>query len=226
MSLTQQSLQPSRIEYVAVWDPLVRWGHWALVAAFAIAYLSAEEEGASPATLHIWGGYVVGALVLLRLAWGFVGPQRARFTDFIYRPATALHYFTGLLRGHARRYLGHSPAGGAMVVTLLVSLAATVGTGWIAYNSPSRAVQMTNPSHIAAAAYANGAEQQQEHRAAALAKSNGEESFVAELHDALANITLALVIMHVLGVGLASFVHRENLVAAMITGRKRARDGG
>lgn len=226
MSLTRQAVQPDRTEYVTVWDPIVRWGHWALVAAFAVAYLSAEEEGADPATLHVWGGYAVGAIVLLRAAWGFVGPQRARFTDFIYRPATALNYFTGLLRGHARRYLGHSPAGGAMVVALLVALAATVGTGWIAYDGPSQAAQVSRPLAVTATAYANGIGEEHENRTAFVANGEGEESFMAELHGTLANVTLALVIMHVLGVGLASFVHRENLVAAMITGRKRTPDKG
>jgi cytochrome b len=46
-----------------VWDPLVRFGHWALVAAFALAYFSAEEEAGGPDPLHVWGGYVVGAIV-------------------------------------------------------------------------------------------------------------------------------------------------------------------
>ena len=42
-----------------------------------------------------------------------------------------------------------------------------------------------------------------------------------EIHSALANATIGLILLHVFGVLVASFEHRENLVKAMITGRKR-----
>ena len=72
--------------YIKVWDPLVRVGHWTIVVAFIVAYLSGEELF----SVHVWAGYVVGATVLIRLIWGFIGPQRARFSDFIYTPRAVL----------------------------------------------------------------------------------------------------------------------------------------
>jgi cytochrome b len=60
-----------------------------------------------------------------------------------------------------------------------------------------------------------------EHRGRQEGGAERTESGIGEFHDLLADITMALVVMHILGVALASFVHRENLVLAMITGRKR-----
>jgi len=196
---------------VAVWDPFARIAHWALVAAFALAYLSAEEEGGSTAALHVLAGYAVGAIVALRILWGFIGPKHARFSDFVCGPVAVLRYLVDLVTGRARRYLGHSPAGAAMVIALLLCLAGTVATGVVAYGERGKGPLAADSTVIATAAYA-------EENAG---REGGEKSVVGELHGALANITLALVILHVLGVGLASYAHRENLVTAMISGKKR-----
>jgi cytochrome b len=204
--------------YLTVWDPIVRYGHWALVVAFAIAFLTAEEEGGSPDALHVWGGYIVGAIVVLRILWGFVGPKYARFGNFVCGPIAAAQYLFDLFRGHARRYLGHSPAGGAMVIALLVCLAGTVATGVVAYGERGKGPLAADGAPIATVAQAEENEGGGDNAEAA----EGKRPIVSEVHGALANITLALVVLHVLGVGLASYAHRENLVAAMLTGKKRA----
>ena len=203
----------------AVWDPFVRIGHWLLVIAFAVAYFTAEEESGSPDALHVWGGYLVGVIVVLRILWGVAGPKHARFRDFAYSPAAILRYLVNLLSGRARRYLGHSPAGGAMVIALLACLAATVATGIIAYGERGKGPLAAEQTIVVNAAY--GEEGKAEGETAEAEGSGGEESFVAELHGVLANFTLALVILHVAGVGLASIAHRENLVIAMVSGKKR-----
>ena len=201
MSLTKQETK------AVVWDPIVRCGHWALVVLFALAYLSAEEG--DPRGLHTWTGYVVGLIVVLRVLWGFVGSRHARFSDFAYSPKAVLRHARDLLRGRARRYMGHSPAGGVMVIALLLCLAATVGTGLVAYDERG-VVAGLNAIVVAP----NDGHQR-------IGDRERAESIVGELHSTLANVTLALVIIHVVGVGLASVLHRENLIAAMIDGRKR-----
>lgn len=208
--------------WVKVWDPVVRYGHWVLVVAFAVAYLSAEEDTASPDQLHVWGGYAVGAIVAIRVLWGFVGTVHARFSDFAYGPASALRYLADMLRGRARRYIGHSPAGAVMVFALLACLAGTVGTGIVAYGNAGRGPLAKAIVPVTSSARAEQGEMEQPG-----AEEPGEraESAVGEIHAALANITLGLVVLHILGVGLASVVHRENLVASMFSGRKRGAAG-
>jgi cytochrome b len=165
-----------------VWDPVVRVFHWSLVLSFVIAWLTTHSFEA----LHHWAGYAAAALVAVRLLWGGVGTPYARFSQFVHHPVTVLRYLQDMLNGRERRYLGHNPAGGAMIVALLIAMAATAFTGWM----------MTTDAYFGV-------------------------KWVGELHEFVAHGLLLLVLVHIGGVIFASYRHRENLVAAMITGQKR-----
>jgi len=86
-------------------------------------------------SLHVWTGYVLGALVVLRILWGFIGPEHARFGDFMFLPPVILGYLLDLARLRSKRYLGHSPAGAAMFFVPLRGMPAVVGTGLVVYES-------------------------------------------------------------------------------------------
>lgn len=116
---------PALPSSVPVWDPFVRFFHWTLGLAFALAWASAEEWS----WLHDLVGYTIMILVILRLAWGLVGTRHARFTSFLHSPAQVLAYLRGLALGRPRHYTGHNPAGGWMVVALLAMLLVTGLTG-------------------------------------------------------------------------------------------------
>jgi len=213
------STQTPAKDLIRVWDPLVRIGHWILVAGFFVAYLTEDDL----LSLHVWAGYAVGAVVILRVVWGFVGSRHARFTDFIYAPRVVVTYAKDLLVLRSRRYIGHSPAGGAMILILLVMLAATVYSGLMTYaleknSGPLASFAQSTPVHMVPAASADDDDDNN-----ASGEDRGE--FWEELHEVLSNLTLILVVLHIGGVLLASFAHRENLVRAMITGDKRPETG-
>ena len=208
---------------VPVWDPLVRVFHWMLVVSFFIAYLTEDEF----LTLHVWAGYLVGGLVVLRILWGFVGKRHARFADFVYPPRTVWSYVLDMLLFRSRRYLGHSPAGGAMVLALLVCLAGTVWTGLELYaveegKGPLAASVATGFPYPVGAAAADSGNREDDRDVSR--DGRGDDEFWEDIHEALANFTLFLVILHIGGVLLASTVHRENLTRSMVTGRKRRQD--
>jgi cytochrome b len=183
---------------IKVWDPVIRIGHWTLVTAFFTAYFTEDEF----LTAHVWAGYVIGVVVCFRLLWGLVGSDHARFKDFMRPPAATFRYLTDLVRGQSKRYLGHNPAGAAMILTLLIFLAATVFSGVVLYGMEESAGPL----------------------AAWVTENSDREEIWEELHEVFANLTLLLVVLHVIGVIFSSRAHRENLVKAMITGRKKISD--
>lgn len=191
---------------VKVWDIFVRVSHWVIVAGFFVAYVSEDDF----LTIHVWAGYTVGALVVLRILWGFVGPKHARFSDFVCGPGKVFSYARDLMMFRGKRHLGHSPAGGAMVLALLLGLTAITASGVVLYAVEENAGPL-------AGVFGEATTEAKNHD-----DESAAEEFLEEVHEVLANLVLILVILHVAGVALASLVHRENLARSMVTGRKRA----
>ncbi len=180
---------------IKVWDPLVRFFHWALVSAFTIAYFTGEDL----VTIHSWAGYLILILLFVRFIWGFVGTRYARFSDFVYSPENIIQFLKDTLRFNAKRYLGHNPAGGAMILLLMISLFITTSSG----------------------IFLLGAEEQAGPVAHWFTQSAGIwGDILEEVHEFFANFTLLLVFIHVTGVLVESLIHQENLVSSMITGLK------
>jgi cytochrome b len=237
------------VREVRVWDIAVRLAHWLLVAGFVTAYLTEGEEDVI--TIHTWAGYTVAAIVVWRVLWGFVGPEHARFRNFVRGPRAVFGYLAGLVRGgNGRggnaRYLGHNPAGGAMVLLLLASLAVTTGSGLTLYAVQEGAGPLAgivgaggagdaaggratpaDPAYAdearpAYAAREEGEEQEEREDGEGEAGGEGAGEWLGEVHELFANLSLFLVLLHVAGVVASSIAHGENLPRAMVTGTKRA----
>ncbi len=178
-----------------VWDRFIRIFHWSLVAAISLALVTGFLMGADALVWHLVGGLAATALVVVRVIWGFVGGTHARFAGFLPGPHTVLTH----LRDGAR-HLGHNPLGALMVLALLTVVVALAISGVFALGGLFK----TGPLVF--------------------------ESFAAgrtakDLHESLAWGLVVLIGLHLGGVAFESWRSRENLAAAMVSGRKDTRPG-
>lgn len=171
---------------VRVWDPVVRIFHWTVVLGVVLNYAVLDAGK----TAHRYIGYVVAAAVAIRLAWGFVGSRYARFAGFVVPPRDFASHATELVQRRHRRYVGHNPAGGWMIVALLGVLSVLCVTGWMQTLDVFWGVE-----------------------------------WIQTVHEVAANAVVAMAVVHVVAALAESAMHRENLVLAMFTGRKRPATG-
>lgn len=175
-----------------VWGLPTRVFHWSLAVLVILNFLTGEDEG----LLYAYCGYLVGLSVLFRVAWGAIGTRHARFADFVKPWSETRAYVVRLLRLRPPRYVGHNPLGGYMILAMLGTLALIVLTGMMAARGEGTTIPLFGwtPHWLAEAA--------------------------DEVHEAAGDLMMVLAAVHVGGVLVDGLLTRENLIAAMITGRK------
>lgn len=184
---------------VPVWDPFLRLFHWSLAAAIGVALVTSLVLPPTWVRLHIVSGTTGVALVVARIVWGFFGPTYARFASFVRGPTALIDHAKHLRKGGARHHIGHNPLGGAMIVAQIAAVLALGLTGTIALGGVLKSGPLAFLANFAAGNAAR------------------------ELHQAIGWGLVDLIVLHLGGVVFESLRGGENLVAAMVHGRKRAR---
>ena len=186
-----------RFAWVYVWDFPTRLFHWALVICVCTAWYIGDNRDFSNIEYHFYLGYTIGGLIVFRLFWGLIGPQPIRLANLIHGPTSAFGYLRTVFRREPSGTAGHNPIGSLSVLAMITSLAVQVSTGLFAEDD---------------GLFASGP----------LAEYVSSSTILQmnSIHFYNSRILLALIGLHIFA-GLFYLVwKRENLIGAMITGKK------
>jgi cytochrome b len=196
MSSGRQLDAPGPTRVIRVWDLPVRAVHWTVVALVATSVVTGFTGG-NVLRYHRLSGYAILTLVVFRVAWGFAGSGTARFSAFLRGPGAVLAFVRDTAALRRPLHAGHNPLAGWHVLALMASLLVQASTGLFANDD----IFFEGPL------------------AGVVSGSLGDA--LTEVHEANARILLALVGLHVAAVVFHLVVERQNLVTAMVTGRRR-----
>lgn len=178
-----------------VWDLPVRIFHWSLAGAFVAAFVT-NRLGVAYFKYHVWAGYAVLVLVLFRILWGVFGTRHALFKNFLCGPKAVLAYARTLFSAAGTHYAGHNPLGALMVVALLAGAGAQAILGLFSND------EIFNVGPLYGFV------------------TKDQSLVLTSLHRRLFYLLVAAIAAHVLAVIAHRIFKGENLVRAMITGRK------
>lgn len=205
------------------WDPIVKLTHWSIALA-VLANAVVTEEGSDA---HVWVGYALAAMLVLRLVWGLIGPPEARFAAFPPSPRRALAHLRDIAARRHPAHRSHNPLGALMVYAIWGCLAVIIGTGIGMAGLPGDGGRDTRVAAIAPGYIIPGeAEDEEAHELASRrADSRGErdgaeEGPLGEVHEVAANLLYALILLHLAGVLFESRRSGGRLVAAMLPGQR------
>lgn len=195
-SVEKQGEEAAGARWWRVWDAPTRLMHWLMVTFIALSWWTGEN---GQLDYHVYSGYAVLWLVLLRLYWGVAGSSTARFANFVRGPRAVVSYARGLHKRDTPPTHGHNPIGGISVLLLLGVMAVQLSLGLFAvdidglYSGPlSRYVSFDLGRDI------------------------------AKLHHTTFNVLLTVIGVHVVAVIFYLAYKRQNLMFPMITGRRKA----
>ena len=179
-----------------VWDLPTRLFHWLLVGAVLAALVTELIAPVWWLSWHVAAGYVVAALLLFRVVWALFGSEYSRLASFLYRPRQVIDYLRDLLRLRPPQYIGHNPAGAAMIFALFAVLTCLVATGFMVQGGQEKQGPFAGVTDFALG------------------------SDVRNIHNFLAYALMAMVAAHLAGVLVDGWLHKSSLIRAMITGWK------
>jgi len=180
---------------VKLWDAAIRIVHWSFVLLLAGLWWTYHN---GDMWLHKLLGYTLLGLLLFRIYWGFLGSSTARFSQFVRGPAAVAAYVRALFSRTAEPIVGHNPLGGWSVIALLAALVIEVSLGLF--------TQDIDGLEAGPLAYL---------------VSYDTADWAREWHARIFYALLALVAVHVVAILFYLLVKRDNLVAPMVTGRRR-----
>ena len=175
---------------VYIWSFALRISHFIMIISFFGAYFS-------KGFIHAFFGLLFGALVILRIIWGFVGTKYSRFKDFELKGLFA--YLKSVLQAKHQNFIGHNPASSLFVLVMLGVSVFLVVLGYLASGSEEGvgyfAFMLENYSSFA---------------------------WIKDAHEVLANALLAIVCVHICGAFLDCVLNKAAASKSMINGYKNS----